>query len=681
MPSLPRTTSVSWKSRNSEPLIESESTASTAEELRDRTNSKKNIIIKINHVQKADRRRAASSKTSKSSKSSKKRTSKGMKGGNVRFEFNSQRQILGDISIHISSWTQLMAKHHRMSSTNSGSNSMNTMNTMNTMTSVTESGSSGPSMVRQHSVPKIDVKIGWKTVYCVLDRQTIRFWDVPLQRSDGGDDTANTVNAMNSINFENAENAQKAVTVYLSEILTLSKSIRSIDGEKFIVELTVCGLKVLLSFSNIEQREYWHSLLSDYHLNHFVWRSTPLDPQKRTSQRVVNGVHKLLQSQKYEHRHDLDTLHILYIEQILQKIAALNITAILDLVPPECAFMAGRLVRVIMSVKFFFMSVLKSLSGADIPLPSRSLLISYLDSVETVQWASASNEILDFYTDQCYRILFNLSFAFTSNARDEIMKLNEIIEYKHNGPSSSMPSPSATSTNTVSMDAMERRMAEMKFEYESLQRSWKMHRDRLQEYVMAYRDAVAKLKHSYHQRDHLAKKIEALQRDKQNLTHSLSASRSLPPIHSLNGIPSRPRNYGQFDYAVGPPPPQPPPQHANYGAYGPPPFGAFSQRPPGVESANIEGNGPPITTKSETVGGGPVSTVQHYFSYLKSLHQQWEEMNAKDPNNPQLMSIQKEIEDCRLRIQSLQQNNGGNVDIPEMGTVFGRQPSTGYSWL
>jgi len=53
-------------------------------------------------------------------------------------------------------------------------------------------------------------------------------------------------------------------------------------------------------------------------------------------------------------------------------------------------------------------------------------------------------------------------------------------------------------------------LAEMKFEYESLQSSWKMHRDRLQEYVMAYKDAIAKLKHSYYQRDKLTQKCEQL---------------------------------------------------------------------------------------------------------------------------------------------------------------------------
>jgi len=383
-------------------------------------------------------------------------------------------------------------------------------------------------------------------------------------------------------------------------ILTLSKSIRSIDGEKFIVELNICGIKVLLSFSNIEQREYWHSLLSDYHLNYFVWRSTPLDPERRTSQRVVNGVHKLLKSGKassFEHGQDLDTLHILYIEEILQKIGTLNITSILDAVPPECTFMAGRLVRVIMSVKFFFMSVLKSLSGADIPLPSRSLLISFLDEVQAMNWSNATNEVIDFYCDQCYRIMFNLSFAFTSNARDEIMKLNEIIDYKRSKssdsstdphPPSSSSSSTSTSASSTSVDKMDRRMAEMKFEYESLQRSWKMHRDRLQEYVMAYRDAVAKLKHSYHQRDHLYKKVEALQQEKQTLTHSLSAS--------LSASSMGPRNYAPFQY------------QQFYGP--PPPFGAMQHPPPGVvESTEIEGNGGNVNSVTGDIDASDIGNV------------------------------------------------------------------------
>eukprot|EP01084_Bolivina_argentea_P072298 131280_1 len=187
------------------------------------------------------------------------------------------------------------------------------------------------------------------------------------------------------------------------------------------------------------------------------------------------------------------TQNILYIEEILQKISDLNITQIIDIVPAECRFMSGRLIRVIMSIKFFFMSVLKSLSGADIPLPSRDLLMRYLGEIADIEWAKTSLQILDFYCDKCYRIMFHLSFAFTSNARDEIMKLNEYITH-----------------TSIHMDEdtakEERQIAEMKFEYESLQRSWKMHRDRLQEYVMAYRDAVAKLKHSYHQRDGLCKK-------------------------------------------------------------------------------------------------------------------------------------------------------------------------------
>ena len=346
------------------------------------------------------------------------------------------------------------------------------------------------------------------------------------------------------------------------------------------------------------------------------------------------------------------------------------------------------------SVKFFFMSVLKSLSGADIPLPSRSLLISFLDEMQSVEWAAASNEVLDFYCDQCYRILFNLSFAITSNARDELMKMHHVQKSTKPQPPLSTASRSAASASR-DRDAVDRRMAEMKFEYESLQRSWKMHRDRLQEYVMAYRDAVAKLKHSYHQRDHLCKKIESLQQEKQTLMRSMGSMGSIAPMVA-------PRNYGSFQFqqfhgAQPPPQPQPPPphtqhpqhpQHPNYTAYGPPGHGSFGgypqHSPPGVESTEMEGNVPAMaattTTKrnSESVTGG---TVQHYFSYLKSLHQQRDEMMQGDPSNPQLLSIQKEIEDCRQRIASLQPKKGGNGDPPEMGTVFGRQASSGYSWL
>merc|ERR1712228_111067 len=341
-------------------------------------------------------------------------------------------QILGDILLHNSSWYQLSKQTQQSSD---------------------------------------DCKL-WKTVYCILDCQTLKFYENELQTDD-----------------EKEENAA-TIIIYLSEILTLSKSIKAIDAQKYIIELNVCGIKCLISFNNIEQREYWHSLLSDYHLNYFVWRSTPLDEHKRSSQNVINGVHKLLKKNVANRNEESDTLNILYIEEILQTISALNITKIIDLVPLESKFMAGRLIRVIMSIKFFFMSVLKSLSGADIPLPSRSALINYLNEISVIQWSECTQQILDFYCDSCYRILFSLSFAFTANARDEIMRMN----YKDKKGSS----------------LEEKQLTEMKFEYESLQRSWKMHRDRLQEYVMAYRDAIAKLKHSYHQRDSLCKKIEKL---------------------------------------------------------------------------------------------------------------------------------------------------------------------------
>merc|ERR1719384_3080725 len=146
------------------------------------------------------------------------------------------------------------------------------------------------------------------------------------------------------------------------------------------------------------------------------------------------------------------------------------------------------------------------------------------------------------------------------------MKLNEIIDYKQ--------SKSTEHISHSTMDAMDRRMAEMKFEYESLQRSWKMHRDRLQEYVMAYRDAVAKLKHSYHQRDHLCKKIESLQQEKQTLSHSLSAT--IPTMRTMG--PMAQRNYAPFQYQQ---------------FYGPNPYGGMQHGPPppGVESTEIEGNG------------------------------------------------------------------------------------------
>ena len=54
-----------------------------------------------------------------------------------------------------------------------------------------------------------------------------------------------------------------------------------------------------------------------------------------------------------------------------------------------------------------------------------------------------------------------------------------------------------------------------------MQKSWKMHRDRLQEYVLAYRDAVAKLKHSYHQRDKLCKKLDLLTQENKTLTENI----------------------------------------------------------------------------------------------------------------------------------------------------------------
>ena len=370
----------------------------------------------------------------------------------VSFTSNPQQQILGDILLHSSSYFQLV----------------------------------------DHSSANDDNKSLWKTMYCILDQQCIQFYDgQQLMQEEAEKERENEVVAA-------------CITIYLSEILTLTRSIRSVDGEKYIIELNVCGIKVLLSFSNIEQREYWHSLLSDYHLNYFVWRSTPLDEHKRTSQNVINGVHKLLKknvvhsSNKNE---EMDTLNILYIEEILQKISALNITKIIDLVPVQSKFMAGRLIRVIMSIKFFFMSVLKSLSGADIPLPSRSALIDYLNQISGIKWEDSTPQILDFYCDSCYRILFSLSFAFTANSRDEIMRMT----YKDKKGSS----------------MEEKQLSELKFEYESLQRSWKMHRDRLQEYVMAYRDAVAKLKHSYHQRDSLCKKIDSLTQEKEKLNDSM----------------------------------------------------------------------------------------------------------------------------------------------------------------
>merc|ERR1719410_816824 len=93
------------------------------------------------------------------------------------------------------------------------------------------------------------------------------------------------------------------------------------------------------------------------------------------------------------------------------------------------------------------------------------------------------------------------------------MKLNEIIDYKQ--------SKSTEHSSHSTMDAMDRRLSEMKFEYESLQRSWKMHRDRLQEYVMAYRDAVAKLKNSYHKRSSLTEKLQSMAQENKKLKDSV----------------------------------------------------------------------------------------------------------------------------------------------------------------
>merc|ERR1712154_90939 len=94
------------------------------EDLKKSRNSKgnKNLIIKINHINKSDKKH--------NNKNNNKRHSK---KANIIFDINSQQQILGDILIHVSSWNQLIAKNDQ-------------------------------NQLKQNKDKKI-LGVGWKTVY------------------------------------------------------------------------------------------------------------------------------------------------------------------------------------------------------------------------------------------------------------------------------------------------------------------------------------------------------------------------------------------------------------------------------------------------------------------------------------------------------------------------------------
>lgn len=203
-----------------------------------------------------------------------------------------------------------------------------------------------------------------------------------------------------------------------------------------------------------------------------------------------------------------------YVDEVLHKVNALP-NDVYKRVPADCVAQARRFQRALMAVRYFLMSALKSVSGADVPLPSLENLTEFLIEIQTFKWEQASAESLDYLTDRLYRLQINLSFALTAVCRDEIMRLREFTsntdENTTTNNNDTLSRNGTDRTSLTSGGSNDRKMlTELKYEYECLQRSWKMHRERLQEYVAAYGDAVARLKYSYHQRDQLSKKMEQL---------------------------------------------------------------------------------------------------------------------------------------------------------------------------
>merc|ERR1719245_1255127 len=211
------------------------------------------------------------------------------------------------------------------------------------------------------------------------------------------------------------------------------------------------------------------------------------------------------------------------------------------------------------------------------------------------------------------------------------MKLNEYIDYKETKGATKKDLKDTKISNDD-----QKKIAEMKFEYESLQRSWKMHRDRLQEYVMAYRDAVAKLKHSYHQRDSLCKKIETIQQEKKKLNESIQLQNK--NYHqTMEEAQKLTQKFQRLSQQMQPPQimqQQSMPIMNNMNNYNLGQYQQYQQYPPMQQPIYSANNYQPgAQTQNDEI------KKQQYSSYLQNLIQQKNEIMKNDPTNPALQVV------------------------------------------
>ncbi|ETO07839.1 hypothetical protein RFI_29552 [Reticulomyxa filosa] len=337
--------------------------------------------------------------------------------------------------------------------------------------------------------------------------------------------------------------------------------------------------KVRISVGDVEQRDFWYQELSQHHMNYYVWRNGSLDELNRGSRETISAVSKALkrdemnekEQQCYQYVEDIlklvNDLMKQYTKQQQQQQQQVHVQEDLTACPPVAVYHSprgyttGRLFRLLHSIRFFFMSYLKSISFANVNvvLPECNPLKTFLQDLKSGQWSTylfqpvteeekkkqsqqqqqqqqlqgQGNEhgyvtIIDYLIDKMHRQMLYLSLTLTSTCCEQMDKVQQDLTGLANKPSSSSFLSANANTNTnvnsngnrnnnaninfnlTSTKALEKELNDLKLEHSKLKRSWDVHRERLQEYVVAHRDAIAQLKNSFTQRDKLCKRIEQL---------------------------------------------------------------------------------------------------------------------------------------------------------------------------
>ncbi|ETO22805.1 hypothetical protein RFI_14387 [Reticulomyxa filosa] len=328
-------------------------------------------------------------------------------------------------------------------------------------------------------------------------------------------------------------------TLFLSEMSEIQKSYKTVDGQRFVLEIDMLISKIRISLTNVEQRDYWHQEISHHHLNYYVWRSSGLDGMNRCSRETINAVSKAL---KREDMNEKEQLCYQYVEDILKLVNDLmkqfyrqqaqtqrQTQAQMDAIPSLRVYIVCRLFRLLHSVRFFFMSYLKSISfgNVNVILPECNDMKKFLQELKSEPWSaifantdkdndinsnnnpsSLNTSMIDFLIDKMHRQMLHLSFALTSTCCEQMDKVQQDLltlntRSGNNNYTGGTNGGGGGGGNALSL--LEKEHNELKSEYNKLKRSWEVHRERLQEYVIAHRDAVAQLKNSFAQRTNCAK--------------------------------------------------------------------------------------------------------------------------------------------------------------------------------